>query len=86
MERRPMIQATFRVVPPGERQQQLMEVLSCMKEPVEALDRCRAIRFFRTWMCPLRVTLERGGYFTESFKTAEAQPLVLRGASAETPC
>jgi len=36
-----MIQATFRVVSPGERQQELIEVLSCMKEPTEALDGCR---------------------------------------------
>ena len=36
-----MIQATFRVVPPSERQQELIEVLSCVKEPTEALDGCR---------------------------------------------
>ena len=35
-----MIQATFRIVPPGTPQQELIDVLSGMKEPTEALDGC----------------------------------------------
>lgn len=58
-----MIQATFRVVPPGDKQQELIEVLSCMKEPTEALDGCkgyhilqdmddrRAISWLGRWDC-----------------------------------
>ncbi len=42
-----MIQATFRVVPPRERQQELIEVLSCMKEPTEALDGCRGYQILQ---------------------------------------
>ena len=42
-----MIQATFRVVSPGERQQELIEVLSCMKEPTEALDGCRGYQILQ---------------------------------------
>ena len=42
-----MIQATFRVVPPGERRQELIEVLSCMKEPTEALDGCRGYQILQ---------------------------------------
>src|SRR5512139_1839891 len=42
-----MIQATFRVVPPGDRQQELIEVLSCMKEPTEALDGCRGYQILQ---------------------------------------
>ena len=42
-----MIQATFRVVTPGDKQQELIEVLSCMKEPTEALDGCRGYQILQ---------------------------------------